>query len=213
MIVEPMAADSLEQNLNPVGRVYYGASSLICVPVSLARHGPALGAPAGEGRLRQVLVEAVDLRASGVRQRRRSTSCSKRVPKAQRVRKNRESARIRAGRSAGFALPMPARTASVRAQCASAPVDPEQPQTVCIILPVISRLEMAAPKQPFTRRRRGAIGPLRALGGRRPITLHKLPSSITCRQFCDIVVADRGRASAFRGHKVRQNVRTGAAHD
>jgi len=57
MIVEPMAADSPEQNLNPVGRVYYGASSLICVPVSLARHGPALGAQAGEGRLRQVLVE------------------------------------------------------------------------------------------------------------------------------------------------------------
>jgi SAM-dependent methyltransferase len=57
MIVEPMAADSPEQNLNPVGRVYYGASSLICVPVSLARQGPALGAQAGEGRLRQVLVE------------------------------------------------------------------------------------------------------------------------------------------------------------
>jgi hypothetical protein len=57
MIVEPMAADSPEQNLNPVGRVYYGASSLVCVPVSLARQGPALGAQAGEGRLRQVLVE------------------------------------------------------------------------------------------------------------------------------------------------------------
>jgi len=57
MIVEPMAADSPEDNLNPVGRVYYGASSLICVPVSLARHGPALGAQAGERRLREVLVE------------------------------------------------------------------------------------------------------------------------------------------------------------
>ena len=57
MIVEPMA-DSPEQNFNPVGRVYYGASSLICVPVSLARQGPALGAQAGERRLRQVLVES-----------------------------------------------------------------------------------------------------------------------------------------------------------
>ena len=62
--------------------------------------------------------------------------------------------RVRAGRSAGFALPMPAGTASVKAECASALVDPDQLQTVCIVLPVISRLEMAAPKQPFTRRRR-----------------------------------------------------------
>jgi SAM-dependent methyltransferase len=57
MIVEPTAGDSLEQNLNPVGRVYYGVSSLICVPVSLARQGPALGAQAGEQRLRRVVVE------------------------------------------------------------------------------------------------------------------------------------------------------------
>jgi SAM-dependent methyltransferase len=57
MLVEPMAGDSVEANLNPVGRVYYGASSLICVPVSLARKGPALGAQAGEKRLRQVMME------------------------------------------------------------------------------------------------------------------------------------------------------------
>lgn len=57
MLVEPMAGDKLEENLNPVGRVYYGASSLICVPVSLARKGPALGAQAGEKKLRQVMVE------------------------------------------------------------------------------------------------------------------------------------------------------------
>lgn len=57
MIVEPFAGDRVEDNLNPVGRVYYGASSLICVPVSLARNGPALGAQAGEQRLRQVLVD------------------------------------------------------------------------------------------------------------------------------------------------------------
>lgn len=56
MVVEPFANDRLEDNLNPVGRVYYGASTLVCVPVSLARRGPALGAQAGEQRLRQVLV-------------------------------------------------------------------------------------------------------------------------------------------------------------
>lgn len=57
MVVEPFANDRLEQNLNPVGRVYYGASTLVCVPVSLAKNGPALGAQAGEQRLREVLVE------------------------------------------------------------------------------------------------------------------------------------------------------------
>jgi len=57
MIVEPFAGDQVKDNLNPVGRVYYGASSQICVPVSLARHGPALGAQAGEARLREVVVE------------------------------------------------------------------------------------------------------------------------------------------------------------
>ena len=57
MIVEPLAGDRVEDNLNPVGRVYYGASSLICVPVSLAKRGPALGAQAGEKRLRKVIVD------------------------------------------------------------------------------------------------------------------------------------------------------------
>ncbi|HEY3783730.1 MAG TPA: class I SAM-dependent methyltransferase [Steroidobacteraceae bacterium] len=57
MIVEPIAGDHLEDNMNPVGRVYYAASSMICVPVSLARHGPALGAQAGESRLRTVVVD------------------------------------------------------------------------------------------------------------------------------------------------------------
>jgi 2-polyprenyl-3-methyl-5-hydroxy-6-metoxy-1,4-benzoquinol methylase len=56
MVVEPFANDRLEDNLNPVGRVYYGASTIICVPVSLAKNGPALGAQAGEQRLRDVLV-------------------------------------------------------------------------------------------------------------------------------------------------------------
>jgi SAM-dependent methyltransferase len=57
MIVEPLAGDRVEDNLNPVGRVYYGASALVCVPVSLARSGPALGAQAGENRLRAVIVD------------------------------------------------------------------------------------------------------------------------------------------------------------
>jgi SAM-dependent methyltransferase len=57
MVVEPFAGDRLEDNLNPVGRTYYAASSLICVPVSLARRGPALGAQAGEQRLRRVMVD------------------------------------------------------------------------------------------------------------------------------------------------------------
>jgi 2-polyprenyl-3-methyl-5-hydroxy-6-metoxy-1,4-benzoquinol methylase len=57
MIVEPFANDRLEHNLNPVGRVYYGASTLICVPVSMAKKGPALGAQAGEERLRDVFVK------------------------------------------------------------------------------------------------------------------------------------------------------------
>jgi 2-polyprenyl-3-methyl-5-hydroxy-6-metoxy-1,4-benzoquinol methylase len=56
MIVEPFAGDRPEQNHNPVGRVFYSASTLLCVPHSLALHGPALGAQAGEARLREVVV-------------------------------------------------------------------------------------------------------------------------------------------------------------
>ena len=57
MIVEPLAGDEVEQNLNPVSRVYYAASTLICVPHSLSAAGPALGAQAGEARLRDVIVK------------------------------------------------------------------------------------------------------------------------------------------------------------
>ena len=56
MIVEPFAGDRPEDNHNPVGRVFYSASTLLCVPHSLAAHGPALGAQAGEKRLRDVVV-------------------------------------------------------------------------------------------------------------------------------------------------------------
>jgi hypothetical protein len=57
MLVEPFAADEVSDNFNPVGRLYYGASSLVCVPVSLARNGPALGAQAAERRLREIMVD------------------------------------------------------------------------------------------------------------------------------------------------------------
>jgi 2-polyprenyl-3-methyl-5-hydroxy-6-metoxy-1,4-benzoquinol methylase len=57
MIIEPFAGDKVEENLNPVGRVFYGASTMVCVPASLAHHGPALGAQAGESRLRQVVTD------------------------------------------------------------------------------------------------------------------------------------------------------------
>jgi SAM-dependent methyltransferase len=58
MIVEPMAGDRLEDNLNPVGRIYYAFSTSICVPASLRQEvGAALGAQAGEARLASVLKE------------------------------------------------------------------------------------------------------------------------------------------------------------
>jgi SAM-dependent methyltransferase len=57
MVVEPQAADRVEENLNPVGRVYYSASSFICTPASRAQDvGLCLGAQAGEAKLREVLL-------------------------------------------------------------------------------------------------------------------------------------------------------------
>ncbi|HTC72732.1 MAG TPA: class I SAM-dependent methyltransferase [Solirubrobacteraceae bacterium] len=56
LIVEPFANDRVEDNLNPVGRVFYGASTVICTPASLSQEvGLALGAQAGEARLTEVL--------------------------------------------------------------------------------------------------------------------------------------------------------------
>jgi SAM-dependent methyltransferase len=57
MIVEPFASDRREENHNPVGRVFYSASTMLCVPHSLSRRGPALGAQAGEARLAAVARE------------------------------------------------------------------------------------------------------------------------------------------------------------
>jgi SAM-dependent methyltransferase len=56
MIVEPQAGDRIEENLNPIGRVFYATSTLVCTPASLAQEvGLALGAQAGEARLRDVV--------------------------------------------------------------------------------------------------------------------------------------------------------------
>ena len=55
LVVEPFAGDRPEQNHNPVGRVFYSASTMLCVPHSLSQGGPALGAQAGETRLREVV--------------------------------------------------------------------------------------------------------------------------------------------------------------
>lgn len=58
MLVEPMAGDTLTENLNPVGRVYYAFSTSVCVPCSLGQEvGTALGAQAGEKRLADVIRE------------------------------------------------------------------------------------------------------------------------------------------------------------
>ncbi|MCO1654096.1 class I SAM-dependent methyltransferase [Pseudonocardia humida] len=62
MVVEPMAGDRVEDNLHPVGAAYYGFSTLLCTPGALSQGAPdapaALGAQAGEERLRDVLAEA-----------------------------------------------------------------------------------------------------------------------------------------------------------
>jgi len=58
MIVEPVAGDRPADNLNPVGRLYYNASTMICVPTSLDQEvGAALGAQAGEAKLSEVIRE------------------------------------------------------------------------------------------------------------------------------------------------------------
>ena len=68
MIVEPFAHDDLEKNLNPVGRIFYSASTMICTPASKSQEvGLALGAQAGEGRLRTVV------QAAGFKRFRRAT--------------------------------------------------------------------------------------------------------------------------------------------
>lgn len=58
MIVEPFAHDEVKDNLNPIGRAFYSASTLLCTPASLSQEvGLALGAQAGEARLRDVITK------------------------------------------------------------------------------------------------------------------------------------------------------------
>ncbi|WP_112266488.1 class I SAM-dependent methyltransferase [Lentzea terrae] len=69
MIVEPMAGDRVEDNLNPVGRTYYGFSTLLCTPASLSQDvGLALGTQAGPARIRDVAVAGGFTRFAGVAQ-------------------------------------------------------------------------------------------------------------------------------------------------
>jgi SAM-dependent methyltransferase len=59
LIVEPNAGDRVEENLHPIGRAYYGASTFLCTPNSLSQEvGLALGAQAGEARIREVALSA-----------------------------------------------------------------------------------------------------------------------------------------------------------
>jgi len=68
MIVEPFAHDRIENNLNPVGRLFYAASTLVCIPTSLDQEvGAALGAQAGERKLGEVVM------AGGFRSFKRAT--------------------------------------------------------------------------------------------------------------------------------------------
>lgn len=68
MLVEPFAGDTIEDNLNPIGRIFYGASTMLCTPASKSQEvGLALGAQAGEARLAQIL------KAAGFKRVRRAT--------------------------------------------------------------------------------------------------------------------------------------------
>ena len=77
LIVEPIAGDRVEDNLNPVGRAYYAFSTLLCTPASLSQEvGLALGAQAGEARIREVVTGPASP-GSAEWPRPRSTSCSR----------------------------------------------------------------------------------------------------------------------------------------
>jgi SAM-dependent methyltransferase len=67
LIVEPMAGNRIEENFNPIGRTFSGASTLCCTPNAMAHGGPALGAVATEEALAQVV------RAAGFTRFRRAT--------------------------------------------------------------------------------------------------------------------------------------------
>ncbi len=78
MIVEPYAGDALEENLTPVGRIFYAASTMLCTPSSLAQEvGLALGAQAGEARIREVVKNAGFTQFRRAARKRRSISSTK----------------------------------------------------------------------------------------------------------------------------------------
>jgi ubiquinone/menaquinone biosynthesis C-methylase UbiE len=59
LIVEPYAGDTITDNLNPIGRIYYNGSTLLCVPNAMAQAGGyTLGAQAGEAAIRQIVTDA-----------------------------------------------------------------------------------------------------------------------------------------------------------
>ena len=59
LLVEPRAGDRIEDNLNPVGRAYYGFSTLLCTPASLSQDvGLAIGTQAGPARIRDIVTAA-----------------------------------------------------------------------------------------------------------------------------------------------------------
>jgi len=58
MLVEPFANDRIEDNFNPIGRAFYGGSTVACVPASLNENGPAVGAQAGEETIREMVTAA-----------------------------------------------------------------------------------------------------------------------------------------------------------
>ena len=124
MIVEPAAGDRVEDNLNPVGRAYYGFSTLLCTPASLSQDvGLALGAQAGQARIARGRRGGRASRASAAPPRRRSTSSSRRGPDARagaRRRSRRDLPAARAPRRSAYARPRAA-NAAVTAFCAGFP--------------------------------------------------------------------------------------------
>jgi hypothetical protein len=81
MIVEPFASDRLEENLHPVGRLFYSASTMLCTPGAIAQKGgTALGAQAGEARIRDVVKKGgfQHFRRAAETPLNHSTSCLKR---------------------------------------------------------------------------------------------------------------------------------------
>ena len=69
MVAEPLAGDTVSDNLNPVGRAYYVFSTLLCTPSSLAQDvGRALGTQAGPARIRDVVTEEGVTRFASVAQ-------------------------------------------------------------------------------------------------------------------------------------------------